>query len=540
MASLGGNESQIYGISAFTIGSGAISYKVNKYTDGTDNLTVKIGSTVIATRSNVTGTSVGDLTRTITFTSAELTKIYNAMPSVTKATFTFTIATYIGSELIGSSNATATGTLATSIKPSISSVKLSEAISSIATQFGGYVQKQSRISGVITATAGTGSSIASYKTVINGQTLTTASFTTSALKTAGTNTATVTVTDRRGRTATSTVTFEVIAYEFPTISTYSVVRCLADGTEDVSGESVKININSSVVSVNNKNTKSFKLESKKKGDTAWTSLVSYNGGYTYVATNLLRSGYSSDYAYEFRLTVEDYFHGAVVTKTVSTGFALIDLKGNGKGMACGKVSTEDGAFDIGFDKTYLSNNTYMGGEVRSDLEKNIFFGNTGSAKNKHDVKIYGGNGDSTTSFGVWDVAKDLPVFQYFDNGEYRLKFGDDIVLKWGAYDIESVLAKVFSSATGRYRTKTGLLLQWGSVTITPTAANVPTSVAVVFPIAYDVVPTIQVSAVTGVPWTNVLGYGHLSDSATGTTLSVTRTNTTATVLRWLAIGFKEV
>lgn len=536
---LGGNESQIYGISAFTIGSSAISYKVNKYTDGTDNLTVKIGSTVIATRSNVTGTSVGDLTRTITFSSAELTKIYNAMPTVTKATFTFTISTYIGSELIGSSNATATGTLASTIKPTISNIALSEAISSIATQFGGYVQNQSRISGVITATAGTGSSIASYKTVINGQTLTTASFTTSALKTAGTNTASVTVTDRRGRTATSTATFTVLAYEFPTISTYTVVRCLADGTEDVSGESVKININSSIVSVNNKNTKSFILESKKKGDANWTSLVSYNGGYVYVATNLLRSGYSSDYAYDFRLKVKDYFHEAVITKTISTGFAVMDLLGDGTGVAFGKVSNEKNTIDVGFQKTFLSNDTYMGGQERSDAEKNIFFNNTSSALNKHNVKMYGGNSESITAMGLWDVIKDLPIFQYFDGDEYRFKFGDNIVLKWGSYDIESVLAKVFSSATGRYRTKTGLLLQWGSVSITPTAANVPTSVEVVFPIPYDVTPNIQVSAVTGVPWTNVLGYGHLSDSATGTTLSVTRTNTTATVLRWFAIGFKE-
>lgn len=536
---LGGNESQIYGISAFTIGSGAISYKINKYTEGTDNLTVKIGSTVIATRSNTTGSTTGDLTRTITFSSAELTKIYNAMPTVTKATFTFTITTYIGSELIGSSNATATGTLAASIKPSITSIALSEGITSIATQFGGYVQNQSRIAGTITASAGAGSSIASYKTVINGQTLTTASFTTSALKTSGTNTATVTVTDRRGRTATSTATFTVIAYNFPTISTYSVVRCLADGTEDVSGESVKININSSIVSVNNKNTKSFVLEYKKKGDTAWTNLVSYTGGYVYVATNLLRSGFSSDYAYDFRLKVRDYFHEAIVTKTISTGFAVMDLLGDGTGIAFGKVANEQNTADFGYQKTFLSNDTYMGGQERSDAEKNIFFGNTPSANYKHNVKVYGGNGESTTSFGVWDVAKDLPVFQYFDNNEYRLKFGDDIVLKWGSYDIESVLAKVFSSATGRYRTRTGLLLQWGSVSITP-VANTPTSVNVIFPIAYDITPTIQVSAVTGVPWTNVLGYGHLSDSATGTTISVTRTNTTATVLRWLAIGFCEL
>ena len=41
---------------------------------------------------------------------------------------------------------------------------------------------------------------------------------------------TVTVTDKRGRTATSTTNFTVLAYTEPTISKFTVVRANSDGT----------------------------------------------------------------------------------------------------------------------------------------------------------------------------------------------------------------------------------------------------------------------------------------------------------------------
>lgn len=536
---VGGNEAYIHSIAAFTIGSGAISYKVDKYTSSTDNLTVKIGSTVIATRSNVTGDDWGTVTRTITFTSAELTKIYQAMPSVTKATFTFTLSSYIGSDLLGSTNATATGTLADSIKPSISSVALAEGITSIATQFGGYVQKQSKIIGTITAAAGTGSSIATYKTVINGQTLTTATFTTSALKTAGTNTVTVTVTDKRGRTATTTATFNVLAYENPTISTYSVVRCLENGTEDVSGEFVKVNINSSIVSVNNKNIKSFKLESKKKGDTAWTTLVNYSDGYTYTLTDSIRSGYSSDFAYDFKLTVKDYFHEAVVTKTVSTGFALIDLKGNGKGMAFGKVSTEDNTFDIGFEKTFLSSDSFMSGEKRDDTEKNLYFQSTGNGQYKHDVKLYGGNGNSTTSIGMFDDGLNDLIYRYM-SGTQTLEFGANVDLIQNNRPVIVDRGYTHSHNTGSLQLSNGLVLQHGVVVVTPTAANVSTGVEIMLPIPCDVRPTAIAIPQTSTPDILDVAIGQGSANFNRFTIFVTRANTGSTTVHWFAIGYKGV
>lgn len=521
-------------ISAFTIGN-AITIPIIKYSSSfTDTLEISVGGTVVKTVSSIANNA------SVSFTTTELNNIYAKLPTATSGTFTFKLTTKSGSTTVGTSTKTAKGTIPSTIKPTISSVSLVEGTSGLATQFGAYIQNKSTISGTVNATAGTGSSIESYKIVINGATYTSRTFKTGVLKTSGSNSYSVTVTDKRGRTASTSGTFTVTAYTSPTISSFSVVRSNANGTENDEGAYAKINASATISSLNSKNTKSFVLQYKLKSATTWTNIETYTAGYTYTVTNKIISNINVDNPYDFRIVATDYF-GAVNSKVIalSTAYTILDIKANGKGIAFGKVATKDNVFDNGFNETYLSDNTYLGGQENNDTEKNLFFTNTGNGLNKHNVKLYGGNGNSITSIGMWDVIKDLPIFQYFDGNEYRFKFGDDIVLKWGSYDIESVLAKVFSSATGRYRTKTGLLLQWGSVSITP-VANTPTSINVTFPIAYDVIPNIHVSAVSGVPYTNVLGYSHLSDSATGTTLTVTRTNTTATVLRWFAIGFKEV
>lgn len=533
---LGGNESYIYGISDFTIGN-KVTYKVDKYASGTDNLTVKIGSTVVATRNNVSGSMGGTFTNTITFSDSELAAIYKAMPNVTRASFTFTITTVIGGATEGSSNATATGTIADNIKPSISSVALSEAVSGIAAQFGGYVQNQSRINGVITATAGTGSTIGSYKTIINGQTLTTATFVTSALKTAGTNTVTVTVTDRRGRTATSTTTFTVLACDLPKITNFKVVRCLANGTEDVSGEYVKINVSAAISPVNNKNKKNFILEYKQKTATNYTSITNYTGGYTYTETNKIVSGISSDYPYDFRLRAIDFLHEATSSVSLSSGFALIDLKGNGKGLALGKVASEDNTLDIGFDNTFLSKESFVGGSKRNNDEKNLYFQTTDDAAQPSNCKVYGGNGNSPTGIGMWDMGNERQIYSYYPEKK-DFTFGADLNLYKGTKPIINELVRTSGHNIGTYHYSNGLLIQFGTVSITPTAANVPTLLTVTYPVPYTNRPNLFVIPQTSIPEIISVAVGQGSANYVDFGIYLTRTNTNPTTVHWMSIGYK--
>ena len=91
-----------------------------------------------------------------------------------------------------------------------------------------------------------------------------------------------------------------------------------------------------------------------------------------------------------------------------------------------------------------------------------------------------------------------------------------------------------STSAGQFRIG-NLLIQTGMVTITPTP-NAPTTVAIRFPQAYHTTPNIQATASTSVPGSSVLGVGASAPTTTGFNAVLTRTNSTATGFRWLAIG----
>lgn len=515
-------------ISNFTIGN-AINIPITKYSSSfTDTLTIKIGSFT----KTISDISNGD---DVSFTTAELTEIYKQLPSATKGTFTFTLTTKSGSTTIGTSSKTATGSINTNIKPSISSVALSEAVAGIATQFGGYVQSQSKIKGTITATAGNGSSIASYKTVINGNTYTASTFTTAALKTSGSNSYTVTVTDKRGRTASTSGTFNVIAYSIPQISTLDVVRCLQDGTEDVEGEYVKISVKASIASVNSKNTKSFKLEYKTKKATTWTAIQTYTAGYTYTVTDSVKSGFSGDSPYDFRITAVDFFHSATKAASISTAYTIMDLKGDGTGVAFGRVATESNVFDVGFPRTYLSDTVFVGGDSRTDVEKNIYFRNTANGQYKHYAKLYGGSGTSETSIGMWDTLNSHLIYRYLCGTE-EFHFAADMPILQNGKPI--LVEALFNNGhnSGNFRTNDGLCIQWGKASVTPEAANTTFHMEVKFPTAYSTRPAVFIVGQSSAPqnYTYSIGQGSADLGAFGIYLN--RTTVTATSFHWVAIG----
>ena len=81
----------------------------------------------------------------------------------------------------------------------------------------------------------------------------------------------------------------------------------------------------------------------------------------------------------------------------------------------------------------------------------------------------------------------------------------------------------------------GLLIQWGMESITPTA-NTPTAKAITFTAPYAVAPSVMVTAASAVPGTTVQGVSAANVTTAGATLYVTRTNTTATYVEWMAVG----
>lgn len=263
----------------------------------------------------------------------------NAIPNSTSGTAKVTVTTYSGSTKIGSAVGKSFKiTVPASVVPTISAVSLTEAVSGLAAQFGGYVQNKSKIACKVTAAGAYSSTIKTYKTTVQGANFSSAAFTSGFLTKSGTSNVTVTVTDSRGRTATTTKSITVIAYTAPKITSFQGFRCLADGTENYEGTYINAAVKFSISAVGDKNTKTYAIEYKKTSATAWTALAS-GSVYSLNQSIISASGlFSVDSSYDIRLSVTDYFGTVRSTFEIPTAFTLLDFNASGKGLAFGKVS----------------------------------------------------------------------------------------------------------------------------------------------------------------------------------------------------------
>lgn len=526
-------------ISNFVIGN-SITIPITKYsTSFSDTLNIYIGGNWIKRVEGLTNN------QTVTFTESELNLIYAAMAYVTSATFTFTTTTYSGANVVGTSTKTATGTIASAIVPSITSVSVSEAVEDIKTQFALLVQNKSKLNVTINAAASRGSSIETYNVSINGTKYVSGSFTTDVLKTSGTNTYSVTVTDKRGKSVSTSGTFSVTAYTSPTISKLSVVRCNADGSLNDDGAYAKVNASASITSLSNKNTKSFILQYKQRNSTTWTTDYTYTGGYSLNITDRVIANISSDYPYDFRILVSDYFEKDVVKNySLSSGQPVIDIRADGKGIAffkvCDKQAVQSGKdlydrFDnvicngLSLYKTNgvdIDPNTTLDELILTETNvppgggfyyiRTMFYATKSITSNRTQIAIpYG--------YDMVTAARNHIYIRIYVNG-----------IEWSVWQpINSQLSVTDYAGTFKNGSE---VRETGWVSITPSAANTPTAAYVAFKNTYKKIPVVLVTPSTGVIGTQVLGAATNGITTTGVNIVITRTNTVTTTVYYFVIG----
>lgn len=524
---------------ASTISSVTSSVAINGTNAVTVNITRAASSfthTVVFSFGSYSKTTTGVGTST---SYAIPTSWINAMPSTTSGTAKVTVTTYSGSTKIGSAvSKNFTVTVPASVVPTISGVTIAETVSGINAQFGGFVQSKSKAKITITAAGVYSSTIKAYKTVLDGKTYTGSAPTTSTLATSGNRTVTITVTDSRGRTASTTRTIAVIAYAAPKIVSFQGFRSLADGTENYDGTHLNAKVNFSISAVNNKNSKAYKIEYRPKNADTWTALTS--GSVYALNSNVISASgiMGTDSSFDVRLTVEDFFVTVQSVIDIPTAFTLIDFNASGKGIAFGKVSEEAEGMEIDLPLS-INQYVYMGGIKKSDEEKDIYFQTTEDAANVHNCKLYGASGNSVTSIGCWDTARSHGIWRYLSSTQ-NLVFDANVKVTRANGGDEYITSKpvVHGSRTGRAQFSNGLLIQWGVETITP-VKDTPTAKAVTFPVSYTSVPMVLTTAVTTVPGTSVSGNASANITVTGFDAYVTRNNTTNTSVGWVAIGYKE-
>lgn len=278
----------------------------------------------------------------------------------TSVSIKFTITTYNGSTSVGSNTKTITCSIPATVVPSCKITVEDE--KGYSSTYGGYIQGLSKFKVTITPTKAYGSDIKSYKTTANGLSYTAATFTTGVLGSSGKLTIKATVTDKRGRTGTSSVTVDVLPYTAPTITDLSIKRIDATGEPNNQGDHIRVSFGVNVEPLNNKNTASYVLEYKKTSDSDYTAeTLDYTD---YVINNYFDFAADTGSSYDVRLTATDAFTSSTRTTVASTASAIMHWLANGLGMAIGKIAELSNVLDIAWQTRF------MGGILHPVLEPN--------------------------------------------------------------------------------------------------------------------------------------------------------------------------
>lgn len=201
------------------------------------------------------------------------------IPNSWYGTGTLKCLTYNGGTLIGEKTINFILYVPNSMKPSINNFAPSIDRTN-PSGCGMYVKNNSAVTWTVDAVGSYGSTIT--KCVINGQNLsetktgsaTSYSMTSHTLTVAGKQTYTVTVTDSRGRTASTTGEITIIDYNPPTITSITSFRSNADGSMNGSGQYVTHQLNASFYTLGGNNNIKIKAYSKKRSDATYSELNS--------------------------------------------------------------------------------------------------------------------------------------------------------------------------------------------------------------------------------------------------------------------------
>ena len=352
-------------------------------------------------------------------------------PNSTKLAVTLIANTYNGTAYVGRSECTVTLAIPSSVVPTLS-VSVTDPTGNKTKYTGYFLQLLSKITVKITGAGAQGSTIKSHSIKVGWSagsgTLYTASAatgTTGLLPYYGTVYITCAVTDSRGRTATKSIEYTVKPYSVPTISAISATRCTQNGTASRTGEYGKVTFTAAITPLSNKNTAAYTVQYREYGDTGlWTEVTPTIPEADKYAPKNITTIFPADTnkRYTVRVVATDAFSTSNSSmRDISASFVLQHLAKSKSSVGIGRLCDDDKtkAFQVGldayFDKSiYADRFVYMGGYKKSDTEKDIYFQTTDGAANPHNVGVYGGNGESTAAWGVYDAQNSRSVIRYDD------------------------------------------------------------------------------------------------------------------------------
>ena len=282
----------------------------------------------------------------------------NQIPSATAGSGTIYCDTYSGSTLLGTKSVSITLTVPGSVVPSAGT--LSAALAEDTSGTGLYVKGMGKAKLTLSGASGAyGSSITSYTITGGGWTATNSVLTTGTLASAGNITFTATVTDSRGRKASTTRTISVIDYTKPGVAVCDVYRCDADGNRKKAGTYFAVEINASYSAITG-NTLSITARYKKQSESSYGTAANVtNNGKTVLGGGNI----GASTTYDVLVTVADKYNSLPILRTLSTKSVLQSFK-RSAGAAIGKVAELANWLDIAWH-TRIRGNLQVDGTISS-------------------------------------------------------------------------------------------------------------------------------------------------------------------------------
>ena len=351
----------------------------------------------------------------------------------------------------------------------------------------------------------------------------------------------VTLMDSRGYTASQSGTVTTVAYSTPAISGLTVTRGDYDGTtftENSKGNNLRIVAHCTLTSLSSANAKNYKIEYRLNNVTTYTTLVNTTAASSYAASIIRYTDaiFSENASYVIRFTLSDSFGTISQIADVSSQKVLMNFSANGKAMCIGGIASVDDALEIALEH-------YVTGGIKpialadgTNLDEIV---KTGWYVGSQNLQTLVNAPMSTGSFllevsSAGTSGQIMQRYSYCHKTTYRAFVRFKYESSWGDWQAaEGFTSFSYADHEGRVRFANGILIQWGRVSITPTAANTVTEQTINFPVEYAKAPAFQVEARSSVPQ-NITFSG--TADAGGATLYLTRTNTSSTSLAWLAIG----
>ena len=280
------------------------------------------------------------------------------IPSATAGSGTIYCDTYSGSTRLGTKSVSITLTVPGSVVPSAGT--LSAALAEDTSGTGLYVKGMGKAKLTLLGASGAyGSSITSYTITGGGWSATNGALTTGTLASAGNITFTVTVTDSRGRKASTTRAINVIDYTKPGVAVCDVYRCDADGNRKKAGTYFAVEINASYSAITG-NTLSITARYKKQSESSYGTAANVtNNGKTVIGGGNI----SASTTYDVLVTVADKYNSLPILRTLSTKSVLQSFK-RSAGAAIGKVAELANWLDVAWD-TRIRGNLQVDGTISS-------------------------------------------------------------------------------------------------------------------------------------------------------------------------------